>query len=201
MIERIGDSRFGNRIAELESENKKLRENASPQPSVDQEREAVYNYLDRVNQGWRDQNNDPAFIQWLGQVDPMLGKPRQEALNEASIANDAIRISQIFSAYRPPHPAPSAGASPQGGEPTGVSLEGLVAPGTSNTGAAPVSTQETVMVWTQDEVAKFYSDVRRGRYNSNPQDRQRIEQEITAAAREGRITGDSSLAPPGAQPQ
>lgn len=45
-------------------------------------------------------NTDPGFLGWLGEVDPVYGLPRQEALNAAAKNLDAARVSTIFLAYK-----------------------------------------------------------------------------------------------------
>lgn len=45
-------------------------------------------------------NADQGFLNWLGDVDPVYGVPRQSALDAAANALDADRVAAIFLAYK-----------------------------------------------------------------------------------------------------
>lgn len=45
-------------------------------------------------------NAEQGFLNWLGEVDPVYGVPRQVALDNAADANDADRVAAIFNAYK-----------------------------------------------------------------------------------------------------
>lgn len=45
-------------------------------------------------------NVDPGFLNWLGEVDPVYGVPRQAALDAAAQSNSAERVATIFNAYK-----------------------------------------------------------------------------------------------------
>src|SRR5262249_52204048 len=56
--------------------------------------------LDERVDGWRAQNEDPAFLQWLGGRDPLSGQTRQALLQNAWAAGDGTRVANIFEGYR-----------------------------------------------------------------------------------------------------
>lgn len=45
-------------------------------------------------------NVDQGFLNWLGEVDPVYGVPRQAALDAAANQNSAERVAGIFNAYK-----------------------------------------------------------------------------------------------------
>lgn len=45
-------------------------------------------------------NQEPRFLNWLGEIDPVYGVPRQVALDNAANVGDADRVAAIFNAYK-----------------------------------------------------------------------------------------------------
>jgi hypothetical protein len=78
--------------------------------------------------------------------------------------------------------------SGQGGTDTGsrLNLNEYVAPGTPK-GGGNAGAPRDKRIWSTPEIGKFYSDVQKGRYKNRPEDKARIEADIVAATREGRI--------------
>lgn len=58
---------------------------------------------------WQQVDADPRWLEWLGEVDPMLGIPRQAVLDDARRKLDSARIVKIFDAFK--H---AAGIAPAG---------------------------------------------------------------------------------------
>ena len=146
--------------------------------------------LDQQIDGWRQQNNDPAFLDWLGQPDPFSGVARGDLLRQAYEGFDVPRIVAIFKGYRnehavvtPPAASAAAAAAPQ------RSLDEFVAPGTPKAGAAGAQDGAGKRIWTQAEIKRFYDDCTAGKYRTTEGQarRREIEQDIVAAAREGRV--------------
>lgn len=131
-------------------------------------------------------NEDPDFLAWLAEVDPIYGEPRQTALDKAAQAHDVTRTANIFNAFlRTQQPAEPAPAAPQR-KPNNPQLEKQVAPDAG--GASPVPSADAAKrIWSSAEVTRFYDDVRRGVYRGKEEQMQAREQEINRALAEGRI--------------
>src|SRR5690606_26914596 len=132
---------------------------------------------------WREINSLDHFWQWLQIKDPMYGRKRMDALDEAADTFNAQQAAAVFKAYinettpQQPQPQPTTPA------PSG--LEAQVAPSAVQSGAVPNMPQQPV--FTQQMVKQFYDDAARGKYANRPHDYARIEAEINAALREGRV--------------
>lgn len=133
------------------------------------------NLTTRVPQ-WKDIDNEPGWLSWLGEYDPIGGMSRQDALNAAANSGDANRVASIFEAYLRTRPAPVA-------VPSNVpSLQSQVVPRGqgSQTQASPQK-----RIYTQAEIARLLDPRHILRL---PEDQQRaIEQDIDLAYSEGRI--------------
>ena len=154
------------------------------------DQQSVLSMLDAHVPNWRELNEDQGFLDWLDQVDPFSGYKRGALLNQAYKAHDGPRVVAFFSGYlkehaavTPPKPsaAPAPAAQPQ------KTLETFVAPGTPKTGAASTQDGSGKRVWSRAEIGKFYADVQAGRYRTRPEEQKKLEADIFAAQREGRI--------------
>lgn len=124
---------------------------------------------------WQEINEHDGFLAFLAAPDPIYGRPRQMALDEAQNTGDAQRAAAIFKAFLDTMPKPPA--APPTGSPTPRSAGSPPPP-------PPPPGKRT---YTQAQVAKFYDEVRRGHYRGNPQEAVRLEVEFDAAMAEGRI--------------
>lgn len=158
-----------------------------------QETNEVFAQLDGTVKDWRVTNVDPAFHVWLDQVDPFSGVTRKNLMLTAFDRKNAHQVKAFFDKYAeenatvvptPADPTPSG----QGGMDTGSTLElgNYIAPGTPRSGG-DVSAPKDKRIWSNQDVGRFYSDVQKGRYKTRPDDKARIEADIIAATREGRI--------------
>lgn len=127
-------------------------------------------------------NQDPDFLAWLGEVDPVYGLPRQAALTAASEARDVNRVAGIFVAFKATKSAPITAPAPT----PAASLERQVAPRAS--GSAP-ATQQTKPIFSTAQVQQFYRAVQRGEYRGREAEAQRLEDQFNEALAEGRILG------------
>lgn len=158
-----------------------------------QEQNEVFALLNREVQDWESINKDPAFAEWLDQLDPFAGRSRKTMMLEAFNANDARRVKAFFTGFlqenaavRPdPTVAPAAPAAPAA---TTLDLNQYVAPGTPKGGGQSGAPREK-RTWTRPEISRFYSDVQKGHYRSRPEDKARIEADIVAATNDGRVVG------------
>ena len=67
-----------------------------------------------------------------------------------------------------------------------LDLDNYIAPGTGRSGG-DASAPKDKRIWSHADVGSFYADVQKGRYKTRPDDKARIEADIIAATREGRI--------------
>ena len=159
------------------------------------EQNEVFAQLDASVENWRKTNVDPKFHEWLDQVDPFSGETRKVLLLRAFDRKNAHQVRAFFERYNeenaavsptPTEPSPSG----QGGTESGSTLDlgNYVAPGTPKGGAGTAGAPKDKRRWTSAEIGRFYSDVQKGRYKSRPEDKLRIEADIVAATREGRVT-------------
>jgi hypothetical protein len=123
--------------------------------------------LDRNLPGWKDQNNDAAFIAWLHGEDEMTGVVRQDILRKAQQDGNAQRIITVFQAYR--RDTGAQYGSQQGNQPreTGgqqplprkatVPIESLIAPARSraNTSAPAPDGQRQ---FSQGEIDAYWKE-------------------------------------------
>lgn len=133
---------------------------------------------------WRDINANQDFHSWLLEVDPLSGFPRQTYLDNAQNQLDARRVASFFKTWQSLNSG-SVAQSPR--NVTSSQLEKQIAPGRGRTSSNTTVANEG-KVYTRNDVSKFFDDVRKGLYKGREQERDRIERDIFAAQREGRIT-------------
>jgi len=133
---------------------------------------------------WREINAEQGFHSWLLEVDPLSGVTRQTYLDNAQNQLDARRVAGFFKTWQSLNGG-SVAQSPR--SVTSSQLEKQIAPGRGRT-AANTSSGNDAKTYTRSDVAKFFDDVRKGLYKGREQERDRIERDIFAAQRDGRIT-------------
>jgi hypothetical protein len=138
--------------------------------------EMFFNRLGAAVPDWETINADAKFLEWLGEVDPMLGQPRQMALNSAQQAMDVARVTAIFKAFK--------ATLPQEAPKRSTSVEKQVSP-SSVAGSAPAPTDKPVL--TEAQIAAFYKDVALGKYRGRDAEVERLERVINQAIAEGRV--------------
>lgn len=155
-------------------------------------RNEMHATLDAQIPNWRDVNVAPEFHSWLALPDEFSGAIRHELLKTAYEQNNTPRVLAFFRRFisdeAAPAPAPAVTEQPdpshQGGDK--IPLADLAAPGRAKTTAgspAPVEKPN----FTHAQIAKFYTDCAAGRFRGRDEERNRIEGQIFAAQREGRI--------------
>lgn len=68
--------------------------------------QAFWGRLDSSAKDWRAKQENPAFLAWLAEVDPVSGRTRDSYVKEAQSSLDAKRIVAIFKSFTPPSAAP-----------------------------------------------------------------------------------------------
>lgn len=160
-----------------------------------QETNEVFAQLDNTVENWRETNVDPKFHEWLDQHDPYTGETRKNLMLRAFDRKNAHQVKAFFENFKKENAAviPESTASTpsgQGGTDAGATLDlnDYVAPGTPKSGGNAGAPKDK-RIWSSKDIGAFYSDVQKGRYRSRPDDKARIEADIVAATREGRVQG------------
>lgn len=136
-------------------------------------RRRFFEELGSLSADWESLNTDKGFLDFLGELDPYTGQQRQVLFDDAYAKLDAWRVANFFNSY-------SAGQE-KNVPPPPPSLEAQVAPRATGVTAPPKGKK----VYSTADVARFYDDMRRGRYTAD--EAARIEQDIFAAQTEGRL--------------
>lgn len=181
-------------IESLRTELNELRSNTKT-VQANQAQTTIMNVLDHdpeLGDRWRVINNNPQFIAWLELRDPFSGHQRILMLRDAYAAGDAVRTMAFFKAFITEHtvvnPAPGGtpAHTPEAPGTGGPTLTDLAAPGRAS-GPPSVGAPADKRVWTTSDIATFYRDVQRGVWAGRDADKQSLERDIVAAAREGRV--------------
>jgi hypothetical protein len=158
------------------------------QKSALTDQEKMFALLDDRVDGWRQQNEDPAFLDWLALPDAYSGVARMDLLKQAYGRYDGPRVAAFFQGYRNENAVvtPPAAAAPAPGAPQ-RKLEDFVAPGTAKAGTTGAQDGAGKRIWTEAEIKQFYDECSAGKFRNNKDRRDQIEKDIVAAAREGRV--------------
>ena len=131
--------------------------------------------LGRVAPKWTTLNEDQGFLNWLAGMDDFSGMPRKVMFDEAAQRLDVARVAAFFNSYG------GTDRSWDGKQRQTSNLEVELVPNTNRATQAPPGRK----FWTPQEIAQFYDDKRHGKLSDA--EFSRIEQDIFAAQREGRI--------------
>ena len=175
LVERGVDARTAEYRKEIASLKAQLADMGSTLNRVGQDAEvsrhaAFLADLDTLVPGWKEQNNDPAFLEWLRDVDPVSGMVRQDLLSRYEAERNSRQVANIFSAF--------SGKTSKQSQPK---LAQQVSPSRGHSGAAPQSKP----VYTESQIAGFYDAWRRGMYTD--EQGKALEKDIELAYAEGRI--------------
>jgi hypothetical protein len=178
------------KIAQIDRLLQQLQVNVVPQVNAVVQRQAVsaeqqfWSDLTNYAPQWKDINNDPAFQSWLLEVDPLSGITRQTILEDAQNSLDVRRVGNFFKSWL--EITGQATAQNTRRNVSASELERQVAPGKGrNTGNPSGSNAKT---YSPDDIRDFFDAVRQGKYKGREAERDRIERDIFAAQRDGRIT-------------
>lgn len=137
--------------------------------------EVFFNKLAAVVPDWEQINSSDAFLQWLADVDPVYGQPRQAALTAAQSNLDVARVAAVFNAFKGAQPKTSKAQD---------ALAKQVSPKTAAS-VAPTPTEKTIV--TQAQIQAFYKDVATGKYRGRDAEVAQFEAVINEAIAEGRV--------------
>lgn len=177
------------RIAQLEGLLSQLQSSVVPQVQAVAQKQAVsaeqmfWADLTKNVPNWREINDNQEFHSWLLEVDPLTGISRQTYLEDAQRMMDAGRVANFFRAWL--EDTGQANVAQTKDRAASSELEKQVAPGRTKSSGNPQSNK--AKVYTPQDIQKFFSDVRQGKYKGREQERDRMERDIFAAQRENRI--------------
>lgn len=182
MVERVADARYGGTLRVLVERINNLEEKlqGTQKTVVRTAEETFFVRLKEQVPDYEAINVSQGFLDWLGEVDPVYGVPRQNGLDAASQALDADRAAKVFNAYK----ATLAKPAEQRRTPR-PSLESQITPSAAT--AAPAPRQNGPQTITVAQVQQFYDEVRRGAYRGREAERAALEQTINQALAEGRV--------------
>jgi hypothetical protein len=177
-------------VADLRDMVMQLQANVVPKVDGVMQRQALnaeqvfWTELSSYVPDWREINANQGFHDWLLDIDPLSGLNRQTYLDTAQNQLNAQRVAGFFKTWQSLNSVPVA-LSPR--SVAASQLEKQIAPGRGRAASAVVNNNDTKS-YTRADVAKFFDDVRKGMYKGREQERDRIERDIFASQREGRIT-------------
>src|SRR5262249_9324324 len=140
-----------------------------------QTQQNLFQTLDRAVPNWRAINRDPQWIAWLHGRHELSGLPRQRWLDDAVAQGDAGRVIEIFRGYL------QTAAGHRGQERSRQAAAGQR--------PAAVSGKH---IYTRPQIAELYKQHRAGAFSDA--DWHRLENDIIAAGREGRVIGAKDVA-------
>jgi hypothetical protein len=179
------------KIAQLDQIIRSLQTSVVPQVQAVAHRQAMtaeqqfWSDLSSAAPNWREINDDHAFQSWLLEIDPLTGISRQTYLEDAQRILDVRRVASFFQTWNELTGKANVAQNTRRTA-TASELERQVAPGRSkNTGTPANNNGKT---YSPDDIKFFFNDVRSGKYRGREAERDRIERDIFAAQRDGRIT-------------
>ena len=179
MVSRVAQSSLGNVAKQFEQRLARIEQalQGTTQQVAMTAEQSFFDRLTKLVPDWETTNANQAFLAWLAEVDPLLGQPRQSALDAAQQSLNAERAAAVFKAFAATLPqTPTKPSSP---------VAKQVSPKGSAASAPPTPNQPKV--WTQQEVVSFYEAKRRGDFRGRDQEVAAFEAEINLAMAEGRI--------------
>jgi hypothetical protein len=180
IVKRASKAAAERSTSELRKELAKLKKDAEDKATRDAksaEDNKYDSFLDRLESkkdNWEAINRDPAFINYLSEVDRDSGYTRQELFHRAEGNGDVGRIVSFMNDFE-------SKANPGKKE-----LEEKIGPTGIPSPSVPVA-KEGVTILDGSYVDKYFDDVLRGKYRGNPALRQERQLEIDIALSEGRV--------------
>ncbi len=190
------------KLNSLESENRNLKEQLGTVNQTvgsvreHQQTEAEQKFWSDINSAvpqWERIHEDPAFQEWLRESDPFAGRTRDEALREAASNLESQRAIAILNAFVEGTEAGAKHKNPGSDQDSGQSRSKKkpeprnVQPSKSRAETPPDSS-EGKKTWTPQDIKDFYDKVRAGKFKGREEEKNKIENDIFQAQKEGRIT-------------
>lgn len=182
------------RLTEIESMLRQMQTNVVPQVQAVAQRQQMsaeqqfWADLAATVPNFREINSNEGFQSWLLEADPLTGITRQTYLDDAQRNLDARRVVNFFRTWL--EITGQAAVAQSTGTAATSELEKQVAPGRSR-GAGAATSPNKAKTYRPTDIQKFFNDVRAGKYKGREQERDRIERDVFAAQREGRIVANA----------
>lgn len=179
----VAQEMVNSRVSKLEAENARLLEEQDRvvERQGANDRRSYLQELGQLVPDWSAINDDPGFIGWLEEIDPLSGVARQEYLNNAYGTFDVARTATLFNAYT------QATAPPPPDDTASRQLQRQVQPGTSRAAPRTTPTSADEQIISTQDIEEFYTAVRRGQYRGKEDEMAAIEAEIDKAVATGRV--------------
>lgn len=181
---------FIQKIAELEGTIKNLQTSVVPQVNnlatqqAQSREQAFWSQLSSSVPNWQQINNDADFQTWLLEQDPLTGVTRQSALEQAQRSLDVGRVVRFFEVWSNLNGGGNVAQNTRNGS-VNAELQRQIAPGKGRSSKAPTGAEGKI--YSPDDIKSFFDDVRKGKFRGREAERDRIERDIFAAQRDGRI--------------
>jgi hypothetical protein len=127
--------------------------------------------VERAVPDFREIDRNPRWHRWLLGIDALTGKVRQLLLNDAVASGSVSRVKAFFNGFK-------AEEADQARAPSGSSRQ-------ARSFGKPTSTRE--------QIGQLYEQHRKGAYTGREDEWNKIEADIFAAQREGRVQGPPYL--------
>jgi len=176
-------------LLRMQQENEQLRRN-----QAQQNRRALDQAVAMAVPNYREIDANPRWRQWLMLPEPYTGRIRQEILNDAITASDALRVVTFFRGFlaeeqatgHAPAPTPDSAFKPP--REAAVPLASLASPGR----ARPASGGDTPMppdkpFYSRADIQKAHRAYMQGAYRGREAEYTRLQDEFVRAGAEGRI--------------
>jgi hypothetical protein len=144
---------------------------------------------------YREIDSDPRWHRWLLGIDLYSGRVRQQLLNEAIAAASAPRVISFFKGFlneevATGHVEPASVPAASAPREAAVNLASLAAPGRARPAGGDYSSLPPEKpTYTRAQLRELYAAHRKGAYVGREAEWARIDADIIAAGREGRVMG------------
>lgn len=140
----------------------------------------LWERVDRLSPGVKDRNDadDPQWVEFLNQRDPISGRTRKELGNAAVDVGDVARLALLHDEFL------KATGQPKKEAEAAVSSSELRPDGSRAEPAVASSNKPHIR---SDEVEKFYKDLANGKYEGKPELAEKMDALIAGAIQDGRV--------------
>lgn len=168
---------FGASVDALKAENEELR--SQIQRTGSQVGEMTFEQkLHRMVPDFDNLNNDPTWVSWLDEFDPILRSPRRAIAQSAFNSGDAEGVAYYVNLFRQLTAVPVV-------NPKDSELERQVQPTRSATSQSPVS--QKGKIYSTNDVEKMFQKITQLHSTQKSEEAKKLEAEIDAAYMDGRV--------------
>ena len=178
------------RFQEVEQQNAELRRQVAQE-----RRRALDTAVELAVPDFRQIDQNPRWHRWLLGIDILSGRVRQQLLDEAVSAGSAPRVISFFRSFQNEEAAtghietaPTQPVVPSTPRAAAVPLSSLAAPGRGRPASGgDIPAPPDKPFYTRPQIKLLYEQHRRGAYVGREAEWARLDADIIAAGREGRI--------------